>query len=257
MTGHVLYVGPPCLTVPIMAESWRPIVSQDQLAALSRALRAYALGGAASGRWEPIDEAPWFRHSGPGEHPGTLAQADLSGLDLRGLDLPCANLRLVRCVDQDLSDAVLDGSLLRDGLLAGTRLCGASLRGVDLSGADLSRCDLSSADLSGAVLTNTILTDARLRWEDVGRGRWRVERKDGPPRGELGEIEQDHQWTVIDQKNGRWVGPFDGTSYVAVGSDPVRSGTVDVSLSDDGYEIVVTDADGTRRCHPLPDVTRE
>lgn len=229
-------------------------LTQRKLQALVERQLRFVQGLRGDERWEEIPERPWYRFGSKAPNPAQLEQADLAGLDLRGLEMPCANLRLVVCVDQDLTSARLDGGLLRGGTFVGSSFRSASLKRVDLTEARLERCDFRDADLSGAELENADLTDARIDWSAAGRGRYRVMLEDGLATGGYGEMEQDHAWVVVDQKRRCKIARFEGHSYRCFfSSDPVEySGVVGVRISPDARWIEATQDGGRIERHPLP-----
>ena len=229
-------------------------LTQRRLQALVARQTAFVRACGAEQNWESIPKSPWFRIKADKPNPAQLQQADLTGLDLRGLELPCANLRLVVCVRQDLSGARLDGGLLREGVFTGSSFRSASLRRVDFTEARLEQCDFTGADLTSASFENADLTGARIDWSAVGPSRFRVTREDGLATGGYGEMEQDYTWLVIDQKNGQNVGRFEGHSYKCFfGSEPTQfSGVIGVKISEDALWMLATHDGGRVEKHALP-----
>jgi len=223
----------------------------DELERIVAEHRVFIAEGGGGGKWEPSGST--WRYSGALSPPAGLAGKRLEGHDLRGIDLRWADLRSVRCRGQDLSGANLAGSLLTGGDLAGTRFRGARLAGVNFTGAVLAGCDFRDAELEGAVFTEADLTRARIDWACVGRERWRIIHHESAPTGELGEIERNFSYRVVDQRTGDTIAWFEGSSYwSAFGSFSSETGVSQVRLSDSGTQIVATFADGREERLALP-----
>lgn len=186
--------------------------------------------------------------------PARLAWADLTDLDLRGISLPGADLRRVRCIERDLTGANLDGARLGGGLFVGSSFREASLRGADLSEARLERCDLTGADVTGAEFENADLTGARVDWDAIGRGRFRVDYVEGLATGGYGELEQDYAYSVVDQKNGCEVARFEGhySRNLILDGPADHSGVERVRVDPGGRTLTVTRASGAEERLPLP-----
>lgn len=82
--------------------------------------------------------------------------------DLTKAVIGAKNLRGARLTNATLTGADVAGADLSDGELAKTKLSGAKLTDVDFSGANLKGADLSDSDLTGAVLRGANLTGADL-----------------------------------------------------------------------------------------------
>lgn len=86
--------------------------------------------------------------------------------------------------------------------------------------------------------------------------RFRIERIEGPPHGDLYELELDWEFRVVEAGSGRVVMAFEGHSFSKLNNASWELeqewGAVEVSLTSGGSSVRVRDADGKVSTVPLP-----